>query len=185
MTKCDIRLDLLRETLEDYESVRKTLTGLPPMSLVAVHREHEQVAMDERLFKRMTKIGTDKHGWARFRSELGWTGCWPNCFKQSGPPIMAEWVVDDDGACRLTPAPSTAGNALIVSIREREIGPDGLGENEIPALREKLKVLAHPRVESFTHAAYHVYWGLPPRGSSSATRRLFDRFAGFLEKMEG
>ena len=182
MTKCDIRLDLLRKTLNDYESVRKTLTGLPPMSLVAVHRKHEQVAVDERLFMRMTKVGTDKHGWARFRSELGWTGRWPNCFKQSGPPIMAEWL-DDDGACRLTPAPSI-GRALIVSIREREIGSEGLGENEIPALREKLEVLAHRRVEPFTHAAYHVYWGLPPRGSSSATRRLFDRFAGFLEKTE-
>ena len=182
-------LEYLRETFDDYEKARNSIDGLPELSLVAVHRTCEQVAVDESLFTRVKEVLAEKDGWARFRSELGWTGHLPQCFKQSGPPIMAEWRGDDDGVdvtWRLTPAPSMAGRALIVSVSEREVEPDGnLEKDEIPALRQRLEVLAHPRVAPFTHVAYDVYWGLPPHGSPSATRRLFDRFAGFSKKMEG
>ena len=200
------RLELLRKTFNDYKSLRVTLGDLPELSLVAVHRKCEQMAVDEELFDEMTKLlsgeenglawfrsklgwtgdppSGEVHGWARFRSELGWIGHPPPCFKQSGPPIMAEWR-DGDVAYRLTPAPSVAGQALFVSAAERALEPDDcLEEGEIPALRQRLEVLAHSRVKPFTHIAYEVYWGLPPNGSGSATRRLFDRFAGFIEKQE-
>ena len=180
-------LELLRETLADYCKVRQTLSDLPELSLVAVRRKREQVAADADLFEKVKKaLAGPNGGWARFRSELGWTCRPPPCFETSGPPIMAEWLDERGVAYRLTPAPSVAGQALIVSVRTRALGHgDSLRDGEEPALRQSLEVLAHTRVDPFTHIAYEVYWGLPPNGSSSATRRLFDRFAGFIEKQEG
>lgn len=178
------KLDLLRETLADYCSVREALSDLPEMSLVAVQRKPQRAASDEALFDRVTKILVEDHavGWARYRSELGWTDHPPPCFEQSGPPIAAEWLDEDGTAYRLTPAPSAVGEALIVAVRDRKLGPgDSLCAGEVPALRECLKVLAHRRIKPFTHIAYAVYWGLPESGSPSATRRLFDRFAGFKQ----
>ena len=182
-------LDLLRETFADYCKVRQTLSDLPEMSLVAVRREPEQVAADEKLFERVTKVLAEQGsvGWARYRSDLGWSGGHPPPrFEESGPPIMAEWRDRDGTAHRLTPAPSAAGAALVVAVRDRELGPnDGLGEGEVPALRQCMKVLADRRIEPFTHIAYEVYWGLSENGSRSATRRLFDRFAGFCKQVGG
>ena len=180
-------LELLRETLADYCKVRKTLPDLSDLSLVAVRRTRVQVAADTALFEKVNKaLGSPNGGWARFRSELGWICQPPPCFETSGPPIMAEWLDNEDVAYRLTPAPNIAGQALIVSVHTRPLGQsDSLGDDEEPALCQSLEVLAHPRVAPFTHIAYKVYWGLLPNGSSSATRRLFDRFAGFIEKQEG
>ncbi|MDE0460731.1 MAG: hypothetical protein OXI15_25875 [Chromatiales bacterium] len=205
------RLELLRETFDDYKSLRghgcAGLDDLPELSFVAVHRKSAQVAADEALFGKVSNVLTGEvdgrawfrrklgwtgdpspgkvHGWARFRSELGWTGHPPPCFEQSGPPIMAEWL-DEGVAYRLMPAPSIAGYALVVSVCARPLEPDDyLRDGEEPALCQRLEVLAHPRVAPFTHIAYEVCWGLPSNGSSSATRRLFDRFAGFIEKQEG
>ena len=179
------KLDLLRETFADYCKAKDTLSDLPEMSLVAVRRNPEQVAADDKLFERVTKVLDEEGsvGWARYRSELGWTDHPPPCFEQSGPPITAEWLDEDGTAYRLTPAPSAVGEALIVAVRDRKLGPgDSLRAGEIPALRQCLKVLAHRRIKPFTHIAYAIYWGLPENGSPSATRRLFDRFAGFCSK---
>ena len=182
-------LDLLRETFADYCKLRQTLSDLPEMSIVAVRRKPEQVAADEKLFERVTKVLAEQGsvGWARYRSELGWSGGHPPpCFKESGPPIMAEWLDRDGTAHRLTPASSVTGKALIVAIRDRELGSnDDLGEGEVSALRQCLRVLADRRIEPFSHIAYEVYWGLPENGSPSATRRLFDRFAGFCKQVGG
>lgn len=182
-------LDLLRETFADYCKARRTLSELPEMSLVAVRREPEpEVAADEKLFERVTDALAEQGsiGWARYRSELGWRGHPPPCFEQSGSPIMAEWLHRNGTACRLTPAPNAVGMALIVEVRDRELRPnDGLEVGEVPALRQCVEVLAHPRIDPFTHIAYEVYWGLPANGSPSATRRLFDRFAGFFTQVGG
>ena len=179
-------LDLLRETFTDYCKLRQTHSDLPEMSLVAVRRNPERAAADKKLFERVTKILVKDHlvGWARYRSELGWTNHPPSCFERSGPPIMAEWFDKEEGtAYRLTPAPSATGTALIVTVRDRKLGSnDCLKEHETPALRQRLEVLAHPRIKPFTHIVYEVYWGLPENGSPSATRRLFDRFAGFVQE---
>ena len=180
-------LDLLRETFADYCAVRRTLCDLPELSLVAVRRTCEQAAADDALFEKVTKVLAEagSSGWARFRSELGWSGALPPPFERSGPPIVAEWLDDKGIAHRLSPASNAAGTALMVEVHERALGScDGLAEGEVPALRQHLEVLAHPRVAPFTHIAYEVYWGLPGNGSSSATRRLFDRFAGFLVREE-
>ena len=179
------KLDLLHETFADYCKVRETLSDLPDMSLVAVRRDLERAAADKKLFDRVTKILVEDHliGWARYRSELGWTDHPPSCFEQSGPPIMAEWLDEDGTAYRLTPAPSVTAMALIVAVRDHELGQDdGLAEHETPALRQRLDVLAHPRIKPFTHIGYEVYWGLAENRSPSATRRLFDRFAGFEQE---
>ena len=180
-------LGLLRETLADYRKACQTLSDLPELSLVAVRREPKQKAADITLFERVTTaLAAGPHGWARFRSELGWTGHPPPCFEQSGPPIMAEWLDCDGTAYRLTPAPNAVGEALIVSVRDRVLRQDeGLAKGEIPALRQHVEVLALPRVNCSTHIAYEVYWGLPRDGSLSATRRLFDRFAGFVIENTG
>lgn len=181
-------LDLLRETFDDYCAVRRTLCDLPELSLVVVRRTCEQAAADRRvLFEKVTKVLDEvgSSGWARFRSELGWSGAPPPSFEQSGPPIFAEWLDGKGIAHRLSPAPNAAGTALTVAVHDRALGSlDGLAEGEAPALRQRLEVLAHPRVAPFTHIAYEVYWGLPGNGSPSATRRLFDRFAGFLVREE-
>ena len=104
-------LELLRETLADYCKVRKTLSDLPELSLVAVRRKREQVAADADLFEKVKKaLAGPNGGWARFLSELGWTCRLPPCFETSGPPIMAEWLDDKGVAYRLTPAPSVAGH---------------------------------------------------------------------------
>ena len=181
------KLDLLRETFADYCAVRRTLCDLPELSLVAVRRTCEQAAADHALFEKVTQVlaETGSSGWARFRSELGWSGAPPPSFEQSGPPIVAEWRDGKGIAHRLSPAPNAVGTALMVAVDDRALGSrDGLAEGEAPALRQRLEVLAHPRAAPFTHIAYEVYWGLPGNGSSSATRRLFDRFAGFLVREE-
>ena len=180
-------LDVLRETFADYCSVRETLCDLPEISLVAVRRTCDQAAVDQKLFERVTKALADEHssGWARFRSELGWSGAPPPTFKASGPPIMAEWLDGSGTAHRLSPAPSAVGKALLVAVSHRPLEPrGGLTDGETPALLQRLQVLAHARVAPFTHIAYDVYWGLPENGAPSATRRLFDRFAGFIEEAE-
>ena len=182
------RLDLLRRTHADYSKLRKALDDLPHLAMVAVARTSESAAMDRELFDRVTVALGDNGavGWARFRSELGWSGCLPPGFEISGPPIMAEWLDGNGVAHRLTPAPNVVGRALIVAVSDRTLGEgDGLEEREIPALRQRVEVLAHKRIAPLEQVAYDVYWGLPPNGSQSATRRLFDRFAGFLPKKEG
>ena len=182
-------LDLLRETLVDYEKLRGAPgVDLPKLVLVAVQRERCIAPMNEELFdevkQALEKNGTCGGGWARFRSELGRAGCPPPCYGKSGPPIAAEWLDCEGVAYRLTLAPDEVGKALIVSVKERRLGPsDSLEENgEIPALRERVEVMAAERATPFTHLAYRIYWGLPANGSQSATRRLFDCFAGFLER---
>ena len=55
------KLELLRETFNDYESLRRTSgdlskLDLPELSLVAVHRKSEQEAADEKLFDKVTKV---------------------------------------------------------------------------------------------------------------------------------
>lgn len=182
------RLDLLRRTHTGYGKLREAFGDLPDLAMVAVARTSESAAMDRELFDRVTDALAAKGavGWARFRSELGWSGCPPPGFDVSGPPIMAEWLDRNGVSRRLTPPPSVTGRALIVAIDDRRLGGDDcLEEHEIPALRQRVEVLAHSRVESFEHLAYDIYWGLPQDGSPSATRRLFDRFAGFLPQKEG
>ncbi len=182
------QLDLLRRTYADYCKLHGAFDDLPRLAPVAVARTSGSAAMDRELFDRVTKVlaGKGAVGWARFRSELGWSGCPPPCFELSGPPIMAEWLDGNGVSHRLTPAPNAAGRALIVTIRDRMLSEsDCLKEGEIPALRQRVEVLAHSRIDPFTHVAYDVYWGLPQNGSLSATHRLFDRFAGFLPKKGG
>lgn len=208
------RLELLREAFNDYELLRGKRAGLddlPELSLVAMYRKSAQVVTDRELFEKVTNVLAGEvhgrawfrqklrwtgnpsleeggNGWARFRSELGWTDHPPPCFEQSGPPIMAEWL-DGGISYRLTPAPSVAGQALVVSACARSLDPldpnDCLREGEEPGLRQRLEILADPRVTPFTHIAYEVCWGLPSNDSSSAMRRLFDRFAGFIINQEG
>lgn len=202
--------ELLREAFNDYELLRgkrARLDDLPELSFVAMYRKSAQVAADRELFEKVTnvlagemhgrawfrrKLGwtgnpsleAEVNGWARFRSELGWTGHPPPCFEQSGPPIMAEWL-DGGISYRLTPAPSVAGQALVVSACARSLDPDDcLRDGEAPGLCQRLEVLADSRVAPFTHIAYEVCWGLPSNDSSSAMRRLFDRFAGFITKKQ-
>ena len=185
------QLGLLRQTHADYCKLRKTkdgLSDLPDLELVAVARTFESAAMDRRLFDRVAKAlaGNRTDGWARFRSELGWSGCPPPCFERSGPPIMAEWLDGTGKAHRLTPEPNAVGRALVVTVSERPLNEgDSLKGDEFPVLRQCLEVMAHSRVKPFTHIAYKVYWGLLQNGSPSATRRLFDRFAGFRSRKEG
>lgn len=184
------RLELLRQTLADYLKMREACADLAELQLVAARRERETVTADEALFKRVTKAIKEPgaQGWARFRSELGWTNH-PNHpplgFAESGPPIAAEWLSREDAnaatAYRLTPAPSVANKTLIVSARHRALGKsDRLEDGEVACLRQCATVLAHQRLKPFGRIAYDIYWGLPET-DEGAMRRLFDRFAG-LEK---
>ena len=181
------RLELLRQALSDYRKMREACADLAELQLVAARRERETVTADEALFERVTQAidAPGAQGWARFRSELGWTNHPPSGFAKSGPPIAAEWLSREGAnagiAYRLTPAPSVAGATLIVSARHRALGEsDRLEDGEIACLRQRATVLAHRRLEPFRRIAYDIYWGLPET-DESAMRRLFDRFAG-LEK---
>ena len=181
------RLGLLRQTLADYLKMREACADLAELQLVAARRERETAAADKALFERVTQAikAPGTRGWARFRSELGWTNHPPSGFAKSGPPIAAEWLSREGGnpeiAYRLTPAPSVAGATLIVSAHHRTLGEsDRLEDGEIACLRQRVTVLAHRRLEPFGRIAYDVYWGLPET-DESAMRRLFDRFAGLEE----
>ena len=181
-------LDLLRQTLCDYEKLCSTRAGgLPKLALVAVYREHCTAPMDEDLFNKIKRAleENDPHagGWVRFRSDLGRTSCPLPCYGKSGPPIAAEWLDCKNVAYRLTPDPNRVGQALIVSIEERGLDSEGLPrDNEIPALRECMAIMAAEHAAPFTHLAYRIYWGFPVNGSLSATRRLFYCFAGFRKR---
>ena len=183
------QLGVLRQTLADYRKMRQACSDLAELQLVAARRERETVAADEALFERVTQeIDADgARGWARFRSELGWTNHPPPCFAKSGPPMAAEWMRRQDTdagiAYRLTPAPNEASAMLIVSARHRTLSEsDRLEDGEIACLRQPVTVLAHQRLKPFGRIAYDIYWGLPETDESrSAMRRLFDRFAGFEE----
>ena len=183
-------LQLLRQTLEDYREMRASFSDMNELELVAVRREREVAPADEALFDRVAReIADGAQGWARFRSELGWTGNPPPRFEESGPPVAAEWLCRDGAeagtAFRLTPAPApgAVGKALIVSARHRALGESGgLEDGEIACLRQRAAVLAHKCLQPSRRIAYDVYWGLPDSDESqSALRRLFDRFAGFEE----
>ena len=180
--------DLLRRTHHHYSELRRknAFPDMPNLHFVAVKRACERAEVNEALFDRVAKALDDAVGWARFRSELGWTCCPPSGFVDSGPPVMAEWLDEEGVSHRLIPAPNAVGQALIVTTRDRKLGGnDCPGKHEIPALRQHVEVLGHSRVYPFTHVAYDVYWGLPQDDSPSATRRMFDRFAGFLEQKGG
>lgn len=181
------QLELLRQTLADYRKMRQSCSGLTILELVAARRESKTVTADEALFERVTQAidAPGAGGWARFRSELGWTNHPPSCFAKSGPPIAAEWLSREGAnaeiAYRLTPAPRVAGATLIVSARHRALGEaDRLEDGEIACLRQRATVLAHRRLKPFGRIVHDVYWGLPET-DKSAMRRLFDRFAGFEE----
>jgi hypothetical protein len=112
---------------------------------------------------------------------------------EAGPPIAGEWLVPDDTArpdvgvsIHLRPDAIVAGCLAEWRYEERPLKEqDTLHGDEIPALRQRVAVMAHPRrdVQQVPHAQrvlfYHVFWGTADGEDSHALRRLFARFAGF------
>lgn len=175
-------LAILRRTLADYSELPG---NWPELELVAVNISTMKPAADETLFNEIETAlaapgGT---GWVRFRSGLAWTesGSFGGFAKQ-GPPVMAEWTLDDHSSCRLRLDPDNPGHALIWACQERLLPEPGeLAQDEFPFLREKAALLAHHARLENRQLAYNVFWGAEDDSDPHALSRLFDRFTGFEE----
>ncbi len=178
-------LSILRQTLEDYRTLCNTTKAYwPELSFVAISNpKPEKVKVNKSCFDKimieLNKPG--QHGWARFRSDVDWTGSnnIPS-FDDWGEPLFSEWTLSKDASKRLRLDPDDTGTANIWHYTERPLeADDTLEVGERAFLCETSSVLAHPLRAPIERLYYHVFWGSPKGSNPYALQRIFDRFTGF------
>ena len=181
-------LECLRRLATNFQALRALRLGeLPELELVAVKiTKPRSCPADRQLFTEMRQILNDpaKQGWARFRSDIHWTGT-PNDmeFEHSGPPVHAEWVDGAPKSCLLRLDPSRPGSTLIWSYEERALSEDDqLDADEHPFLREHCAVLGNPKRIPGRRLLYNVFWGSDDISNPHAVRRQLSRFVGFSKE---
>ncbi|HRQ81642.1 MAG TPA: hypothetical protein PKZ97_11030, partial [Azospirillaceae bacterium] len=108
----------------------------------------------------------------------------------AGALVKGEWVDADGAGLLLHPDPDAPGCLIRWRYAERLLTDNAaLQSEEIPALRERIVVLAPPipkqppSKEALQPVlVYHVFWGADDPGDPHAIHRLFHRFAGFAEE---
>ena len=181
-------LECLRRLATDFQALSALRSGeLPELELVAVKiTKPRSCPADRQLFTEVRQILSDpaKQGWARFRSDIHWTGTQDDLeFEHSGPPVHAEWV---DGASKsylLRLDPSHPGSARIWSYVERVLSEDDqLDADEQPFLREHSAVLGNSKRIPGQRLRYNVFWGSDDISNPHAVRRQLSRFVGFSKE---
>lgn len=180
-------LAALRKAHDDYQVLCDMQPGKwPELQPVAVKHATKQYDADQACFDRVSKElrEKDQHGWARFQSEVDWTGNTKTLdFATAGKPLFAEWTVGAQTSCRLRSDPENLGEVCVWTYTESDLWPpDNLQNDETAYLRETTTVLGRRIRSNGAKLVYHVYWAAPGDGDAYALRRMFDRFAGFQSK---
>lgn len=135
----------------------------------------------------------DVPGWARHQSGAYRTG--PGSppvdgKERVGKLLFAEWALTRDKSVKVTPDSGTSvagagggprGELVEWTYGERLVSSlDQLGDGEIPALREVVRVLAAPvkRADRYECFVYHVFWGARDKDAPYDVRRTLARLAG-------
>lgn len=171
---------VLRQVHKDYAALaRLDPAHWPALDLVAVAREVAQpLPADKSGFDNVLAALNADSGWARFRSEVHWTGN-PDTpdYDQWGAPLFAEWVENETSSVRLRLDPDEPTRLVKWLYTETVVTDEEAEDAEgLVFLREQVAVLGHKRRLPGMMLIYHVFWGGDGKG---AVRRVFDRFAGF------
>jgi hypothetical protein len=188
----DGRLQTLWTTMQAYR--RLDGPGWPVLDLVGVVPSAEVLDPDAAAILIATQMQhSGRNGWVRFRSaaiRFGSEAERSFDATSAGVPIAGEWVLDGHRSLHLRPDPQSPGRLVAYRYAERPLGAgDMLLADEIPALRQSVRVLAHPgparppaRGDSQLVLSYHVFWGTDEGEEPHALRRLFSRFVGFAHE---
>jgi len=187
-------VDLIRTVYDAYSSHfnGKDRQTWPMLRLVAIQCEATS-ALSEKDAKALADTHEGNSGWVRYRSAL-WSrdngkAEWSGDREHAGPPLAAEWVIDNSTSLHLRADPTAPGLFATWSYGERPCADDNPRGRESLALRQRVVVLAHgvrPDPEQgavVPTLVYHVYWGADS-SDESAMRRLCYRFAGFEQSRD-
>ncbi len=131
-------------------------------------------------------------GWVRHRSGLWWkiAGNTGTSVSEAelGPPLWGEWARNAESA-HLKPDTNAPGRFRFWTYAERELKKGGaLADGEIPALRQKMEILAEPIKDEACKwhfenkkLVYHVFWG-GTGDDPYGIRRLCYRFVKFADR---
>jgi hypothetical protein len=198
------RLEQLRLTNKAYDELKRCETGggWPELTLVAVKvlGRGEPTGLTPIAEPRKVEAIDPATAWANanIRTGGGWVRHRSGTYRtvrhapleavdsDAGPLIAGEWqLADANTSVHLRAHPEQPGKLAEWRYEERKLEDgDELQADEIPALQQRVAVLAHPWnsnrpvPDEQPVLIYHVFWGADGE-DPYALRRLFARFAGF------